>query len=120
MRSTSTISFRSASSHSGNRWLRVVVGVRRDCARLGRCLRSPAISPAHRRRYCSARVKASVPLRGEQTMNRIEQEAKPNGWLGRWAKAAIAIGAVVAAVGVAHAADGKKPNILIIWGDDIG
>ena len=53
-------------------------------------------------------------------MNRIEQGAKPNGWLGRWAKTAIAIGAVVVAVGVAHAADGKKPNILIIWGDDIG
>src|SRR5436190_1919476 len=53
-------------------------------------------------------------------MNRIEQGAKQDHCWGRWVKAAIAIGAIVAAVGVAHAADNKRPNILIIWGDDIG
>src|SRR5216117_3851251 len=52
-------------------------------------------------------------------MNRIQQGAKQDHCWGRWVKAAIAIVAVVAAVG-AHAADSKRPNILIIWGDDIG
>lgn len=28
--------------------------------------------------------------------------------------------ALVSALAPAHAADGKKPNILVIWGDDIG
>ena len=34
--------------------------------------------------------------------------------------AVLATGAIMAASPKAHAQDGKKPNILIIWGDDIG
>lgn len=40
-------------------------------------------------------------------------------WLRRFAGAAMALAMAIAGIGVAQAAD-KKPNILIIWGDDIG
>ncbi len=40
-------------------------------------------------------------------------------WPARWRTAALAVGAVLAA-SVASAQDAQKPNILVVWGDDVG
>ena len=54
------------------------------------------------------------------TRSIVEQLSSPT----RWLKSLGVAGSVALATGIlaspAHAADAKKPNILILWGDDIG
>ncbi len=35
-------------------------------------------------------------------------------------RCAVVFTVLLAISGITHAADGKKPNILVLWGDDIG